>query len=491
MLAGSRRRAQGKFMPLNPPPDKDNLNLYITSRANDPDFWHWIWQILPNPDPVIQKLGRPREDIYREIFYDSHVMAQLQVIRAGLLSYEWRVKPASNRRIDKKIARFCEDVVFGEIEPYSWEQFAWQTLEAIFYGFRVHEIVYRWDGQYIVPERIIDVPERLLVFGLSELDTEIRIRTQRNSIEGESMPPHKFISTIHMPNRENPYGVAIFSSCYWPYFFKRTAGMRGLAKYCERHGSPWLIGKYPTGMSETEQESLHSALEKMADSGVATMPNENLIEIIESDVTNLPQSELIKICNAELSKALSCVTLTTELDGQGSFAAAKVQHGREQDVHKTDRGIVCNAFNTLYRYLTELNFGFDVSPPQHEFYEETGIRSEWVDALNIARHYYPIPLEFASERLQFPLPPDLDKSMVLPGYEGTLDQQDQDNDVTPPSFAAAGNKEDTQQIRRLGQRAADDFTSQFPDEIEKMLRDAKTYEEMQSNLPLLLKKKVI
>lgn len=333
------------------------------------------------------------------------------------------------------------------------------------------------------------MPERLLFYGANEIDPEIRIRTFQNPIEGEPMPPYKFLTTIHMPSRENIHGVAIFSACYWPYFFKKTAGMRGLARYCERHGAPWIIGKYPPGLSESEQRILHTALEDMSDSGVATMPGENMIEIIESKSTNLPQAKLVDICNAELSKALSCVTLTTELDGQGSRAAAEVHHGREKDVHKTDRGIVCTTFNTLYRYVTELNFGKEVMPPVHEFYEETGIRGEWVKNLDIARRYYPIPRKFAGERLQFPVDDESDD--ILPGYEGNMLQELPVGEaVSQQQFASGSADSENTQLRRLSQKAASEFKSDFPGEIENMIRNASSYEEMQEQLPNLFKKKV-
>ena len=61
--------------------------------------------------------------------------------------------------------------------------------------------------------------------------------------------------------------------------------------------------------------------------------------------------------NAEISKAVLTVTLTTETQKSGSYKAAEIHKEMLNYLGITDKKLVERALNELLRYYTELNYG--------------------------------------------------------------------------------------------------------------------------------------
>lgn len=169
----------------------------------------------------------------------------------------------------------------------------------------------------------------------------------------------------------------------------------------------------------------------MVEDAVGAIPDDGSVELMvpSSTGTQLPQERLIALCNSEMSKAITSQTLATEIQGQGSFAAAQTHRGREEDVNESDREVICDTFNELFAWITEINIA-GAQPPTFEFYEEAQARQEWVGVLDKARNFVQVPASFAHERLQIPEP--VDGEDVLPaGTPGPAFP------LSPPGFSAS------------------------------------------------------
>ena len=344
----------------------------IATRLSDPWQVAALLQRLPNPDPVLRKLGRDQR-AYEAISYDPHVMGELRSIRAGLLGFEWRVVPGAETRKARKAADLARELMNRNPAPdATWPDVIWTMAFAVFTGYAVHEIVWRRDGLSLVPERIIDRPPTRFVF--SSEDNSLRLLTRRQPVWGEELPDMRFLLSRHMPRYDNPHGVAVFSACFWPYTFKH-GGFRYLASYAEKFGVPWIIGKYPSGSDDSTADELLENLSKLISGAVAVVPDNTNIDTSatssagKGSTGGTPHERLVALSNAELSKALTSQTLATEIQGQGSRAASETHRGREKAVNQSDRAIVSATLNRLYRWITDLNFGADVPAPRHEFYE--------------------------------------------------------------------------------------------------------------------------
>ena len=383
----------------------------IAGAGTDP--WYLaLWQRLPNPDTVLRRLGRDQR-IYEQILYDPHVMGELRAIRAGLLDFEWRIVPGEVSRAGRRAAGLCRDLMARAPSPLTeWPDTMWSIAGAVWRGYAVHEAVWRRDGAYLVPDRVLDRPNRRVVF---RPDGEARLLTQAAQWEGEPIPDRTLLITRHMASYENPYGIAVFSAIFWPYVFKH-AGYRYFTTFCERFGLPWLIGKVPAGLYEQRAADMEEKLAAMVRNAVAIVSDDTSLEPVNMNVRTSGQTaheRLITACNREMSKALSSQTLASEHDGEGSRAATETHRGREQAVHQSARYLISSTLNRLFRWVTDVNLGPDVAAPRHEFYEEAAARPEWATLYDTVRHFLPVPVAETYERLGI-TPPARDEA-VLPG----------------------------------------------------------------------------
>lgn len=373
----------------------------IATRANDPHFTHGLG-FLPNPDPILRRLNRDQE-AFDGIGMDAHVLGELRSVRSALLGFEWRIEAGGDTPADQRAMELCEQVLARPPAPgMHWSDVIWSMAQAVFRGFAVHEVVWERQDGLLLPAAVLDRPQRRFVFSG---DNELRLKTRTQQVEGVELGPRKWLLTRHMPSHQNPYGVAVFSSCFWPYTFKH-GGFRFFVKFAEKYGLPWAIGKYPAGTPQEEQDKLADALRDMVEDAVAAVQEGSGVELLNADSGKAVVHEnLINLCNREMSKALTSQTLATEIQGDGSRAASETHRGREIAVNESDRQIVADTISELLAWITEINVPH-ARPPRFEFWEEGEARQSWVTVLEGARQFLDIPKQFAHERLQIPMPAD-------------------------------------------------------------------------------------
>lgn len=371
----------------------------IATIYNDPQFSYIFNDELPNPDPILKKLGYDQL-IYQNIMTDPHVLGEIRPIRAGLLGFEWQIQPASDATNDIRAFELCQQVIKKMPSKNTvWSDIIWQMETAIFYGYKFHEVVWERQNNYVVPNKVTDIKNSRFFF---RQDGTPRIRTLKSPIDGEALADFRFLLTRHMACSENPYGIPLLSSCYWPYIFKHS-GLKFFVKFAERFSIPNAIGKYPPGTQTEDQELLLQQLTEMVESSVAVISKDDDITLLETDSTGEIHTALINLCNREISKSLTSQTLATEIQGNGSRAAAETHHERELSVMVSDREMITNTFNTFLEWITRINFS-EAQPPTFRFYEEAEARLGWSEVLDNARQYMDIPSSFAHQRLQIPEP---------------------------------------------------------------------------------------
>lgn len=376
---------------------RSNLAQAIATRATDPYFTNAL-QFLPNPDPILRKLNRDQE-AFEGIAMDAHVLGELRSVRSALLGFEWRIEAGGDSAADMQALTLCELVMARRPAPgMHWSDVIWTMAQAVFKGFAVHEVVWQREGGYLLPAAVLDRPQRRFLFGA---ENDLRLKTRTSPVEGVELGARKWLLTRHMPSQENPYGVAVFSSCFWPYTFKH-GGFRFFVKFAEKYGLPWAIGRYPQGAAKESQDALADALRDMVEDAVAAIEQGSEVELLSAgDGKAAVHEQLINLCNREMSKALTSQTLATEIQGEGSRAASETHRERETAVNESDRQIIADTFNELLAWITGLNIP-NAKAPRFEFWEEGEARKEWVEVINGARQFLDIPTQFAHERLQIP-----------------------------------------------------------------------------------------
>ncbi len=456
---------------------KRALQQEIATRQSDPNFYGAL-SYLPNPDTILRKLGRSQE-VFDAIIADAHVIGELRSIRSGLIKYEYRLQVGGDTPADIRALELCQQIMNNKpAKGMQWIDTFWNMAQGVFRGNQVHEVVWKREGQFIVPDKIIDRPQRRFLF---TPDNDLRLKTKGSPVDGIELGDYKWLLTRHMPSHENPYGVALLSSCFWPYTFKHN-GFKYFVKFCEKYGIPWAIGKYPQGTSKPDQDALADALANMIEDAVAAIPEGGTVELLEHKQSgSLVQESLIKMCNSEMSKALTSQTLATEIQGEGSRAASETHRERESSVNDSDRVIISAAMNELFVWITEINIA-GAAPPRFEFYQEEEARKEWVEVFKESREFIDIPAKFAHDRLQIPLAQEGED--VLPKTAAPPQ--------TVPNFAQsscpschqnfAGSADNQDPLSQQASELADDIIEGMIDEVRALLFSVETLEQYRDGL---------
>lgn len=417
---------------------KRALSAEVATRHSDPNFYSAL-TVLPNPDAVLRKLGKSHE-IFDAIMADAHVIGDLRSVRSGMLRFEFRVQAGGDTPADIQAFELCEKLMQQRPTPgMRWADTVWNMAKAVLRGYQVHEIVWEKYDRFLMPAKVIDRPNRRFLF---DIDNNLRLKTRSKPIEGELLADRKWLLTRHMPSHENPYGIALLSSCFWPYTFKHS-GFKYFAKFCEKYGIPWAIGKLPRGSRDDDYNDLVDKLADMVEDGVAAIPDDGSVELLTAKSSGESiQERLIATCNREMSKALTSQTLASDLQGEGARAASETHRDRERDVNESDRDLICDSMCELFKWITEINVANAV-PPTFEFYEEEDVQTEVATFIGKARDIVDIPKQWAYERLQIPMPqdgeevierrsskpakPNQEFSRLLSGHDFNTDDDDPDN----------------------------------------------------------------
>lgn len=359
------------------------LGKPIATADTDPQRYFGALYALPNPDPILREMGQA-ERVYNSILADAHVVGELRSIRGSFRSHEYRVVPGTEGDSKSEAARDLCVQWMNSGPPNAvadWLEVMWQMCACIFTGYRVHELVWSLDGGKYLPAQVIDRPGRRFLF---DADGAPRLVSRGNML-GEAVEPYQFVVSRHMPTSDNPYGQALLSSCFWPWSFK-TGGWRYFVKYCERHGLPWPVARYPQGSDDKDIDKLEAAVAGMIEAGYVVAQEGTGLELLvaKGGGSDLPQERLILLANREMSKALTSQAMIGEQLEVGSKAAADTAKERQDEVHDSDRDIAAASMSQVFSWITLFNFGDGVTPPKLEFFKTQAAGKERAETYQIA-----------------------------------------------------------------------------------------------------------
>jgi len=335
-------------------------------------------RIDPRDHVLIEKGGGGflAYDIYEDIARDPHAFAVLQKRLMAVVSRDWEILPASEKRQDKKVAEFVTEVLeqLGTGLPVrdktettintggNFDQICFELMSAILYGFAVSEILWEQRDGKVIPEYVIAKDIRRFCFTIADRGGyNLRLVTWDDSHEGMPLSHGKFI--VHRYNalglHDDPYGLGLGARLFFPRWFKSNA-VKSWLIFADKLGMPTLMGRYPRTASNSEKETLLDTLDAIAtDSGVA-IPETMQIEFLEAQrgSTVATYEGLVDFCNNEISKVVLGETGSTDQQGSGG-SRARDQVGNEIriEIAKGDADLLSSTLNnTLIRWLVEYNF---------------------------------------------------------------------------------------------------------------------------------------
>nr|DAR81645.1 MAG TPA: portal [Bacteriophage sp.] len=312
---------------------------------------------LPNPDPILRKMGR-QIDVYRELVRDPIVGGQIRRRKSAVCRLNWK--------LDRK-----NDFIQSALEKLDIPLIINNILDAPMFGYAPLEVIWRTDKNAWLPEKIIAKPQEWFRF---DEDGKMYLIEYNKNIHWDfsgstPLPDYKFLCPKHEASYLNPYGLGDLGLVFWAVTFKR-AGLKFWAQFTEKYGSPWLIGKEPRSNTQVDTDKLLDALEALAGTAVGTIPNDSSVEIHEA--TNKTGSvdaydKLIRYCRSEINIALLGQDQTTEANSNRASATAGLEV--TSDIRDGDCRIVESTFNQLIQWIGELNFGENFDAPKFVLYD--------------------------------------------------------------------------------------------------------------------------
>lgn len=307
--------------------------------------------VLPNPDPILKAQGK---DIatYRDLRTDAHVGGCIRRRKSAVKALDKGLDRASApSRVAKEIERIFADLDFDGLIG--------EMMDAVLYGYHPLEIQWKRVGSLLVPASIVGKPPEWFCF---DPENALRLKTRANPLQGELLPPKKFLLPRQDATYQNPYGFADLSMCFWPVFFKK-GGIKLWLQFVEKFGSAFPIGKLPRGSSDTERDKMLDSLEDLISNGVAVIPDDGSIDLKElagKGASADLYERLAMFCRSEVSIALTGTNQTTESNSNKASASAGLEVAH--DLRDGDAEIVAGAINQLIRWIVELNWGASEAP---------------------------------------------------------------------------------------------------------------------------------
>ncbi len=314
--------------------------------------------LLPNPDPILKAQGKDIST-YRAMATDGLIGSCIARRKSSVQALDYGLdRGKASSRAAKGVQAVLDDLPLSTIIE--------QMQDCVLYGYQPMEVVWEQSGGLIVPGDVIAKPPEWFCFDSSNM---LRFKSREHPMFGEEDPGKKYLLPRQSPTYQNPYGLASLSMCYWPLKFKK-GGLKFWLAFVEKFGSAFSIGKLPRNSSDPERDKLLESLEDLIQNGVAVIPDDGSVELIElagKSASGDLYAQLVAECNAEIAIALLGQNQTTQASANKASATAGLEVTK--DLRDADARIIATAINQLIKWVCELNFG-DVAAPVFSFWDQ-------------------------------------------------------------------------------------------------------------------------
>lgn len=336
---------------------------------------------MADPDEVLKKVGMTRAKL-RSLETDDDLCGAMDTRREAVIATPWRLEPGGGAK-----AAFIERQIMEQ-----WEHIARNALSSVSFGYAVGELVYRKEGGRVAIESFTDLPFEwfkplpdggLRYFpqsgadgggsygGANGIDVAQEYYDPATGLPGDRI---KFFLTVRQPSYRNPYGEALYSRLYWPWYF-RSHGWRYWMRWLERFGTPFLVGK-----TNADPEKMASALVQ-AHAGAALAVGQNDEVTAISGGAGTGHFEAFEgVIVRRYQKLILGQTLTTDTSAQGGGARAlgEVHNEVRDDKRRADIRLITPTFQRIVTALWALN-GFAGEPPRFVIADDTGLEKARAD----------------------------------------------------------------------------------------------------------------
>ena len=448
----------------------------------------WL-NILPDPDPVLRK-RHDEAAILRDLSADDQVATAMLSRKSRVLNcphFTLRAGAADGKEPDNA-ANLLFERFQKDLERTNIRSIITAMLDAPFYGFTPLELIWKSAGDWW---HLVDIIARPFHW--------FRFDSRNNPVfVGEygtycampvPLPPGKFVFVTHHATYDNPYGLRLLSRCLWPVSFKR-GGMSFYARFVERHGMPWVVGEAPAQAEAGEKREMARNLARMVQDAVAVIPHGAKVELETAGQAQAAIHEaFLSRQDKAISKILMGQTLTVEMEGKNSQAAAQTHQDVAEGLADADKTMIADAWNEIAWLYAQVNAPSGVYAPVAMYDEPEDLNKQ----ADLDKKLTEIGVRFTAEHFT--------QTYGLKETEFTVDEgraAPQPSGEVPPEgaadFAAPGAKSHPAE---RAQATLDEAiiamlpkalkaSSAFVTKVENAIREAKSFDDLQDALVELL-----
>ncbi|MCF1485075.1 DUF935 family protein [Agrobacterium vitis] len=453
----------------------------IATIQSDPFVPIYQTVMQPTDEILVSRGGASAYKVYDEIRRDPHAFAVLQKRKLEVVSREWDVFPASDRRIDKKIAAEVKQW----LEDINFDQLTKGLMGAVLKGFAVGETIWMNDGGLWKPVAIKVKKQRRFRF---DMDGNLRMLTRSAPSEGVEVPDRKFIVHRHSvdDDDDDPYGVGVGSVLFWPAWFKRQV-LANWLQATRKHAAPTTLGQYQGAFDKTKQDQLAAVFAAMQGSDSLVFPDNVKVELLEAKSTGDPFSSIARYFDELMSEAVLGETLSTNSGERGARSLGDIHNEVRIAIAKADADLSCQTVkNTVVSWYVAINYPGEAVPNVWRDFSEAEDLNDKVDRDKsiYGMGYKPASVDYINDTYggdwveRQSQPTDQTTTEPQPGSTAGLAFADP---VRPETQAEKTVGELTQQMGELGHPIIDAMIK----DIRAAFAEAKSYDDLTERLARL------
>ena len=331
-----------------PPP----IEMGLVTLADSALFTHYNIPYY-NPNKLFAKRGD--YGLFDEMREDDQVSAVLSLFKYIILGAEWDIETEHEEAKEFIIKNFnsLDDIFSKKL---------FDILTCMDYGFSLTEKVFKIeDGKYWLDNLKTRMPHNFDFV----LDQKGNITEVQQNVTGQTLKikPDKFIHFAYQGEFDNPYGKSALNQGVYRAYWSKNAIIKFWNIYLERHGMPFMLGKYPSTAGGSISD-FKEALQNLQAKTVLTAPEGFNIDILEASKGTDNYERAIDKHNMSIARALlvpDLLGLSGGETGGGSYSL-----GQEQfDMFYIVVGFVRKQIEKLVtqklvKPLTFYNFGQDI-----------------------------------------------------------------------------------------------------------------------------------
>lgn len=386
--------------------------------------WQWqdvVGMTLPELKQMIESVRRGEWNTRYPDFAekmeesDGHYRAVLQQRRLAVTGVTRRVEAAGEDAAAMRHAELVEQV----IAQADFDDLLANLLDGLAKGFAATEIVWKADGEMLLPMEYHRVDPRWIFWG-RDGETPYLIDDSSGGgfpgggaeVLGAPLSWGKFI--VHAPATKSglPARGGLAIPCATLFLLKNFA-IRDWWAFADIFGLPLRVGKFGPNATDEDKRTLEGAMAELAANFGVIIPESMSIEFMTASSGNSGSAGsgdnlfvgMSRWVDTQMSKAIVGQTMTAD-DGS-SLSQARVHQEVRQDLVKDDaRQLAATLNRQLVRFVVDLNFGRQKKYPRIVIREEDPVDVEmWSKSIEqLARAGVPISQAWVRARLGIPDP---------------------------------------------------------------------------------------